>query len=210
MVIRYTNNSFWYLDDALFENNNTINGFRSQIAAEFQRSKDDFSTHFKANYYNDVNNNYKQLPPFWLIAELTTLGNITSIYQSINKKSFGIAPNNRLDLLAKEFGASNLKDLNNWILCIRDLRNRCAHHSRVWNSNYRNPSNINNLSLIPPSQPNRIYSLLILIQHICKNLNINTNIKHEIKYQLFTSPAVLPLINSAGFPTNWDTDPFWQ
>lgn len=211
VITSHTKNPFWYLDDNLFEENkiNTIEGIRIKIASEFQRSRDNFSNHFKEKYYNNSNCNYKQLPPFWLASELTTLGNIASTYQAIKKSEFGQAPNNKLDCLAKEFGASNLKELNNWITCIRDLRNRCAHHSRVWNSNYRNPEGIKRISKAI-SHPNRVYSLILIIQHICNTLNISTNLKHEINYLLYYLPAVSPLIDSAGFPDNWNSDPFWD
>ena len=49
------------------------------------------------------------------------------------------------DNLAKEFGAKDYKVLVNWIRCIRDVRNRCAHHSRLWNAKLSIPSDLNNV-----------------------------------------------------------------
>ena len=144
-ITSFTGNPFWYLDNTLFLNRSSVDNCLLKLASEFHRSKDEFSNHFKEKYINNSeNHNYKQLPPFWMLAELATFGNILTLYKEIDKEKFnsrGIP--NQLDTLAKEFGANNIKTLNSWLGCIRDVRNRCAHHSRIWNSNYRNPSGIN-------------------------------------------------------------------
>jgi len=59
----------------------------------------------------------------------------------LDKSSFSLPQNkNVLDNLSQAFGAKNLKELNSWLKLIRDVRNRVAHHSRVWNCNYREPT----------------------------------------------------------------------
>lgn len=211
-VSSHTGNSFWYLDNALFIDEYKIDGLRAQIASSFQQSPAEFVTHFKQNYYNDVNHSYKQLPPFWVAAELMTFGNIQSIYKCIKKPLFtGSQNSNVLDTLAAEFGAKNLKELNNWMALIRDVRNRCAHHSRVWNSNYREPSTISSLfsPLHTPSHQNRLYHFIALLHRIDKSLNLNIDIKTALQ-KLFTKyPSADNKKNSAGFPNKWELDSYW-
>lgn len=210
----HTNNPFWYLDDGLFENPAKINSIRSQLASQFQRSKDAFAKHYNTHYFNSTNHSFKQLPPFWMLSELTTFGNIESIYSSIKKSCFDNAPpkKNELDILAHSFGAKNLRELNNWIVAIRDVRNRCAHHSRIWNANYRQPSGIASFfsPRYSPSHPNRLYQFAGLIHHLNKNLGMGINIK-DIMLDLFRRhPVADAKKSSAGFPVNWDQDQFWQ
>lgn len=209
VVTAHTGNPFWYLDDALFETN--INSVRSGLASQFQQSRIPFALHFKSTYYNKTNPDFKQLPPFWTISELTTFGNIKTFYSSLKKNLFGAPPNNKLDLLAKEFGARNLKNLNNWITLIRDIRNVCAHHNRAWNGNYREPVEITNL-FSPhylPSHPNRIYHFLGLLHVINKSLNLNIAICQFVVDLTNKYPAIKGKLSSAGFPTDWQLDPFW-
>ncbi len=214
VVTAHTQNPFWYLDDNLFSNTSAIGRAREQFASSFQDSKTEFSIHYKKRcYYNDTNPNFKQLPPFWVIAELATFGNIQAIYGALNKPSFNGAHNsNTLDSLSHEFGAKNLKELNNWMNLIRDVRNRCAHHSRVWNCNYREPSTIRNLlsHQYLPAHQNRLYFFIALLHHVSKTLQIDFNLKQDILDLFIKHPASNAKKNSAGFPDFWENDPFWN
>lgn len=211
LVTNETQNPFWYLDDNSFANANSVIGLRNILASQFQNSIDDFSTHYKQNYFNDTNHSFKQLPPFWMIGELTTFGNVVTLYKSVDKTIFNDQPNpNKLDILAREFGAKNLKQLNDWIRAIKDVRNRCAHHSRVWNANYREPSGILNMLNIPPAHSNRLYLFIALCQKMAQSLSMDFDVK-TLVLELFNKyPSASAKANSAGFPNNWQTDPYWN
>lgn len=215
VVASHTSNPFWYLDDSLFLRNSlrSIDGIRNSLASNFLRSKDDFSNHFKKHYYNETNDNFKQLPPFWVISELATFGQIPIIYNALDKAHFqGALNSNKLDVLAHEFGARNLKELNNWIIAIRDVRNRCAHHSRVWNANHRQASGIlNRLDMnYRPTKPNKIYLFCILLKRIEENLLMGFDVKKQILTLLEEYPESQARSHSAGFPVNWYDDPIWS
>ena len=117
VVTSHTNNPFWYLDDNIFTRKG-IDNVRAGLASSFRHSRDEFSTHYKKNYFNTVSDNYKQLPPFWVISELMTFGNIRSFYCSLDKSKFPASGHrsNLLDQLANEFGASNIKQLNGCVI----------------------------------------------------------------------------------------------
>jgi len=205
-ITSYTNNSFWYLDDQYFSNKYKMQNTRISLRNEFLRSQDDFILHYKENYINNISNDFKEMPPFWNISELSTFGNILSIFDTLNKPSFLLAQNkNVLDNLSQEFGAKNLKELNSWLKLIRDVRNRVAHHSRVWNCNYREPNGIRqilDISLLP-SQPNKIYLCFVILEIIQKNEIIEIDIKSELKELLDKYPTVKKHLNSMGIPEEW-------
>jgi abortive infection bacteriophage resistance protein len=215
VVASHTNNPFWYLDNTLFLKNThrAIDGVRTNLSANFLRSKDDFSNHFKNNYYNDTNSDFKQLPPFWVISELATFGQIPIIYNSLDKAQFqGVKNSNKLDALANEFGARNLKELNNWIIAIRDVRNRCAHHSRVWNANHRQASGVLNRlhSSYPPTNPNKIYLFCILLKRMDDHLSMRFQVKYHLLSLFDKYPESKARAHSAGFPVDWYDDPIWS
>ncbi len=209
VVTSSTNNPFWYLDQNLFHNGFAQKRTVSELAKYFQNSRDDYPIHYKSKYYNQSDDSFKQLPPFWGIAELATFGNIKTLYKSINKGAFHIpGSTNPLDRLAADFGATNLRCLNNWIELINAVRNRCAHHSRIWNFNFRNPSDIiNRLSITPRS--NRIYLFLAVAHSISANIGLGVDIKQFMVGLFDKYPISKKYYNSAGFPINWETDPFW-
>lgn len=212
VVTQHTNDPFWYLDDTLFDIYK-INGLRSTLSATFIKARDEFALHYKSKYFNDKHNDYKALPPFWMIAELMTFGNVLSIYGTIKKDSFQItARQNELDDLAMEFGARNLKRLNSWLKLIRDIRNRCAHHSRTWNCNYREPEGIRQLLApsFPPSHPNRIYLFFALLHLMSKSLQLDNNVRQTLLDLITKYPVMNRHLQSAGFPVNWHNDSFWN
>lgn len=214
VVTEHTNNPFWYLDDSLFQQQkkSQINSVRSKIHDAFQRSTDDFVNHFRTNYVNAVNPGYKHLPPFWIAAELTTFGNIPILYEALDKAQFVTVPRgNKLDHLAQEFGASNLQILNGWLKGLRDVRNRCAHHSRVWNCNYREPAAIRRMiaSTLAPSHNNRIYLLLVLIHIMSNSIGLDAQMKRNLLGMIGKYGVASRFFWSMGIPNSWETDPIW-
>ena len=209
-ITNYTNDPFWYLNQTYFQRNNNYHVL-SDLSNKFLSSKEEFIVHYKDNYFNDKNNDYKHMPPFWFISELTTFGNILTIYKGLNKDKFIVPGGNLLDNLANEFGAYNLKELNNWLKVLKEVRNKCAHHSRVWNANYSAPSGLDHKLTIPQSNKNRIYSTFVLLEIMTKNLNINDiDIKNFILDLMSNCKTFESKMHTAGFPNNWDTDPFWN
>lgn len=74
-ITSFTQNPFWYLDDSYFMNSFKITNTRVSLRNEFQRSKDEFASHFKNKYYNEQHNDFKDMAPFWIVSELATFGN---------------------------------------------------------------------------------------------------------------------------------------
>lgn len=215
VVTCHTNNPFWYLDDDLFlaARKTSVDDVRAKINIAFLRSQDDFVNHFRGRYINGTGNGYNNLPPFWIAAELTTLGNVCIFYESLDKSKFVYGPrSNKLDDLAKEFGAINFGSLRGWATGIRDVRNRCAHHSRVWNCNYREPGQIRPLldQQLLPQHSNRIYLILTLLHVMCKNIGIEAQIKDTINILLNKYTVSQQFMRSTGIPDNWGTDPIWN
>ena len=115
-----------------------------------------------------------------------------------------------MEELANEFGASSVSAFISWIYALRDIRNRCAHHSRLWNSIIREPGEIRTQLSLSPSHTNRIYFSLVMMHIMIKKLNItDINLKQELLDLEITYPIFKRLYSSAGFPTNWETDPIW-
>ena len=205
-ITAYTNNPFWYLGNKFFADKNKIFNTKVSLKNEFLRSQDDFTIHYKENYINDICNDFKEMPPFWIMSELSTFGNILAIFEAIDKKPFALPHNkNLLDELSQDFGAKNLKELNSWLKLIRDVRNRVAHHSRVWNCNYREPHGIRQ-NLVPnlqPSQPNKIYLFFVILETLHQKQIVGKDIKIEIKTLLQKYPTAQRFINSMGIPQGW-------
>lgn len=214
-ISSFTNDIFWYLDPQyyklkrLFEVNSLLN----KLNNSFISSQEVYAEHYKANYYNDNSDNYKALPPFWIISELMTLGDISKFYALLDIQKFNIPRprSNKLEQLANEFGASSVSSLVSWVYAIRDIRNRCAHHSRLWNTIIREPGEIVLMLTHSSTFSNRIYLSLVMMHIMIKALNITgIDLKQNLLDLENEFPIFKVLNSSAGFPPNWDTDPIWN
>lgn len=62
--------------------------------------------------------------PFWVIIEFFSMGMLSHFYRDLTTQD--------RKQVAKDLYNTNYKNLESWMRCITDLRNRCAHYSRVY------------------------------------------------------------------------------
>ena len=119
---------------------------------------------------------------------------------------------NQLNNCAIQFGFNSYNALITNIKCIRDLRNICAHHSRLWNKNLAAPNAvIKNLKFKPPKdQHNRLYSHLVMLKIMCKKRGIDDGIKDFFTSLISSHQIFQEQYQSMGFPDSWEQDPFWS
>lgn len=219
---------FWYLDDGFifqptpaqlsrFKHKNpdyktplsTIQSIRKKLRSQFLKSKESHNEHYKNKYQNPEHDIFDQLPPFWHISEFMTLGQICDFIESINVSIFiQRRRENSLDVLAESFGATKFQYLITWINGLREIRNRCAHHNRVFNANYAAVT-LRDIKLqFPSHRPNRLYSILIALDAMYFQIN-GTHIKADIE-SLIDKYQVHSHLYGCGFPNNWAEDTYWN
>lgn len=66
-----------------------------------------------------------ELPPSWLMGEMLTIGQLTSMFRNLKQRSDRTAVANSLGLTAPF--------LESWMQTYVRVRNICAHHGRLWN-----------------------------------------------------------------------------
>lgn len=81
-------------------------------------------------------NRYAEIP-FWVVVETWDFGLMSNYYNILGDKL--------KDIICNRVGVPNRKTLNNWLKEINYLRNKCAHHSRIWNMRLLNPLNLKGL-----------------------------------------------------------------
>ncbi|WBS03006.1 Abi family protein [Pseudoduganella sp. SL102] len=82
---------FWYLEQKWFHRQRYPQRIIDSLHADFTRSKEEFAQHYHRSYYNQISSSHKGLPPFWVVADLTTLGQIREIFRALDQhaKAFG-------------------------------------------------------------------------------------------------------------------------
>ena len=138
--------------------------------------------------------------------EVTSFGLLSQIFQNLKKGPKKIA-------VAKHFGLNDLSILENWMHCFSNIRNICAHHSRLWNrrltTHIKLPSRptyifINNIRIYPY----KVYATLCCMQYILSIVNTSYGFKNELKELMNECP--LAQEKEMGFPNNWYDEKLWQ
>jgi len=204
-IVNFTEDPFWYLDDKYFKDVEKIQETRDKISKSFQKSKETFALHFKENYVNSKSPEYQNLPPFWITAELTTLGDIYNISLNLNRGVFVDKKSiNVLNKLASSFGVRTKKSFHSfksWIALIRAVRNKSAHHARLWNSNLLSPSSVVNIK--SQIYPSKIYGFFLMINQINSHKNLDIDIKTQLDLLFKEYPVISQHMDSMGFPEDW-------
>lgn len=69
------------------------------------------------------------MPPSWMALEVVSFATLSRLFQSLRLDS-------RKEYITEQFGLKKVAILENWLHSISNLRNCCAHHSRVWNRRF--------------------------------------------------------------------------
>ncbi|WP_158755354.1 Abi family protein [Dyella sp. S184] len=206
---------FWYLNERIYAQTPTET--IKKIVRSVNLSNEEFSQHFRRKYHSPARGKHYLLPPFWMASETFTLGQLLYLMKGLDKVPFAGPTRgslNELDKMARKWGAFNITDLERWVEYLRNLRNWCAHHNRLWSRNMGVPSNVQrHLSpAIAGKSPNnhRIYLHLVMMRIMLQNQQIPDNIAAALQALFVTYPTAAAMKNQMGFPSNWLADPFWH
>lgn len=139
------NSPHWFLDENHFDNYSPekgksfqdYRGFLDSITNSLNKQKDATPVIHYYSKYSTPN-----LPPGWVVMELLTLGQVSKIY-SILKTPYK-------KKIAKKFKTS-WQLLEAVLMSLTVIRNKCAHHQRVWNVKISYPPSDMVLRKIAPS-----------------------------------------------------------
>ena len=168
--------------------------------------------------------------PIWIVMELTTLGNLKTLYENL-----------RPDLrtrLAKLLGVDE-NFLTSSLILLHQVRNRCAHHKRVWNylwlkKTKRNRPLFNHVptesewffkyekssaSWIPNSAktqqemsfcPKDTVFVFILCGYWLGQLDQTSHWKERVEGIVQPNGTILKNAREAGFCDGWEKHPLWN
>ncbi|WDP90459.1 MAG: Abi family protein [Desulfobacter sp.] len=122
-----TNDAHWFLDETLFDNYSpdkgksfqNFEGYFQSICSNIDRNRDAIPIDHYYSKYSDP-----EYPPGWVVMEVLTLGQVSKIYSILQTKY--------KRKIAKKFKTS-WQILEAILLSLTVIRNKSAHHQRVWN-----------------------------------------------------------------------------
>lgn len=206
----HTHGAFAYLDRKNFPNfeddgQQSLEDFiewerrlRQQVRrSQEKRGREDFIVHFFSKYGDE-----HDMPPIWMMVELMDFGSVLSFYR-------GVATDLRRNL-ADGLGVHHKVALN-WLLALNTVRNRCAHHARLWNWNLGYPTTIleRNPHWRALSKADRKIAAVL---HICRHWLEKANVGHHWTQRVekhFANFAEVD-IEAMGLVPGWTQREVWK
>ena len=210
-----TKDSHWFMDESLFKDDSCYdpdtekdvfkyNKLIDNIKYEVDRSNEDFIKHYQDKYTDPP------IPPSWMALEVISLGTLSRLYELLKKDESKV-------LIAKSFGVNKIDIMENWFHAISNLRNCCAHHSRIWNRRFvvqiKLPYNTDfpfmDRDTISKTKQNKLFPILSCIKYIIDTISPGNNFKKNFLSILNDGGKLLSL-KEMGFPDNWKYLDVWK
>ncbi|CAM1335141.1 Abi family protein [Tenacibaculum aestuariivivum] len=196
---------WWFQNFELFIDSKALVKTLANIEAEIERTKDVSIKNHKKKHKDDG-----RFPPAWKSLEQTSFGALSKLYGNLKNN---IASK---DIIAKEFGAVNHTYLPSWLQSISQIRNFCAHHSRLWNRNL--PSTVKMLSKPPnpwitdaenvPKQSNKLYMHMCLMKYLLNTIKPDNEFTERLDALFKKYPNVD--LKALDMKPNWQQEPLWK
>lgn len=200
--------AFGYLDAGNLPNfdvsRGDFNRWETKLLEQMQRSRqpkgrEDFVIHFFTKY-GDTHS----ILPIWMLVELMDFGSTLSFFRGVN--------DNIRKTVSATMGQPEEVALS-WLLALNAIRNRCAHHARLWNWKVGYPVRIPGARKFPewhsPSMPNNQMGIMLTIcRYWLNQINSINHWTQRVRDLFAEFPEIPPA--SMGLPADWTNHPLWK
>jgi len=194
------NGSHWHENISLFRNKGHFNRDTKKLQRELKRTSEVFIGH----YYNKYSK--PKHPPSWMSLEVVSLGFLSKMYENLKLSK-------EKKHVAHHFGIPHPFLLESWMHAFTNVRNICAHHSRLWNRKLtvipKLPKNIKYTwlkgNIVSIHKPYVVFScILYMMDRISPG--------HTWRDRFYALLKKYPDISTSemGFPANWKKEALWQ
>lgn len=114
------NGSHWHENASLYIKPKLFKKDMQKLKNELSRTSEVFIKHYYSKYTNPPD------PPAWMSLEVVSLGTLSKLFENLK-----MSPEKKA--VAKELGLPHPYVLESWMHAFTNVRNICAHHSRLWN-----------------------------------------------------------------------------
>jgi abortive infection bacteriophage resistance protein len=186
-----------YLDKELAEDWELWLANLNALVKEVRRSDEIFIKHMKAKYQ-------EPLPPVWSVCEVMSLGLLSKWYGNLRPMATRSA-------IANVYGLDE-GVLASWLHHLTMIRNICAHHSRLWNREFKLTPKIPHnkpKTLVREFQPNsrKLYNTLVILLYWMDLIAPAHTWRSRLKTLLQENT---PHLTAMGFPVNWQHRSIWN
>ncbi|WPF87390.1 Abi family protein [Cyanobacterium aponinum AL20118] len=167
----HNHGSHSYLDSTLARKESYWVSNLQSLENEVKRSKEVFIEHYKNKYTQP------DLPPIWAVSEVMSLGLFSRWFTNLKPMATRKKIANQYNL-DHEILASFLRHLT-------EVRNICAHHSRLWNRKFtvtltipKNPTYL--AEKMNQNEKRRVYTTLVMLNYLLNFVSPNNSWQKQL------------------------------
>lgn len=192
---------FWYTKKNLFQDINVYHQINDYIIDYFRDPPDLFLKKFKNKYSSE------SVPPSNMAFEILTLGKTSRLFS-------GLKNDREKQDISEHFNLPSTI-LSSWFLYLTNIRNICAHHSRLWNKSItadrpQIPSRKKYQfhGELPSNFNSKLYGVLSIIERLLRPINTTNSFIDNFIILIDEYPRIN--INHMGLAENWKKEPAWK
>lgn len=170
-------------------------------------------------------NHYGPHLSIWVLVSTLDFSDLSKIYALLDiqsqtrvAKMLGV-DTTTIDLRTRQRGGSRRRGhpFESWLRQLTLVRNKCAHHGRLWNTEVIPASSaslrgIAGLETLPSEQSTRIYGVLLMLAKILETVSPGSSWASKVRLLVHEHEVRNPCIRypSMGFPDGWATESIWN
>lgn len=176
-----------YLNPSSFDRSHNHQGFVSRINYLIESNEErEFVKHYNRQHDGRF--------PLWVVMELFSFGTLAFFFKDMH--------NADKKVLANDFFKCSPSDLDNWLFCLNELRNYCAHFNRLYGNHFpvmpRTPRNFE------PELENDVFGYIIVLKQLYHDRsNWNERVVKPIS-RLLKKNSDAARLSDLGFPEGWE------
>ncbi|MCR4780691.1 MAG: Abi family protein [Ruminiclostridium sp.] len=175
-----------YLNEASFDNRHNHKTFLKKIDRMIENNTgEQLVTHHMKKYGGAF--------PLWVIMELFSFGNLNIFYSDLKVED-------KRAIAENAFGLS-YRYVENWLQCLSELRNRCAHYNRLYADPF--PSAPRQIPDLEYNMSNTLFDYMLVLRQLYPRSEIwNTAFAGKLILLISEYSPYIELYR-IGFPANW-------
>ena len=142
------------------------------------KSKDPRAKHYYLTYSEPA------LPPIWAFKDFLTFGQTCMLLPLLAGPVKAA--------IARDFGLPQSEILLNWVLCLVDLRNACAHHGRLFNRSFQKQPATLKKAKLPIAPPQKLKAILECLDYMTSVRGAPANVTTQVEAIIAACPQMRP------------------
>lgn len=176
-----------YLNASSFDFRHNHHAFSSKIRHLVESNEDrEFVRHYNSKHSGTF--------PLWVIMELFSFGTLAFFFKDMHNAD-------KKELAEKYYHCSS-SELDNWIFCLNELRNYCAHYNRLYGNTFPvEPKTPHGIDI--ELEPN-VFGYIIVMKHVYHNKEEwNSQVVAPFTRLVKKNSDIIKLAH-LGLPDNWE------